>query len=171
MNMNKDFQKVRFALFIKSYAWFILSEYIRKIQSFENTINKLCKILLFEKDNLFLFFVNKTHINKPNKIINSVLSDDEKVKIFLQVEQELITLIKEKDDKENFINEDYHHALLEPAIERVAGNNLSHIEGDRWFDSRLFEFKKKYHRWYYDIAYKYKLPTIRIVPFLLRLIS
>lgn len=169
--MDKDFQKVRFALFTKSYAGFILSDHIRKLQNSKNISDRLSKILLFKKEDVYFYIINKIHVDETNKIIHSVLIDNKKIAIYIQIEQELITLIQEKSDKENIINEDYDYALLEPAIERVAGNNLSDIKSDRWFDKRLFEFKKKYHRWYYDIAYKYKLPTMRIVPFLIRLIS
>lgn len=169
--MDKDLQKVRFVLFTKSYAGFILSDRIRKLHYSKNMIDRLSRILLFKKKDLNIYILNKIFTNKAHQIISSVLIDDEKITTYIQIEQELITLIKEKDNKENYINDDYHYALLEPAIERVAGNNLSYIESDRWFDKRLTELKKKYHRWYYNTAYIYKLPTMRIVPFLLRLVS
>ncbi|PIP14709.1 hypothetical protein COW98_04200 [Candidatus Roizmanbacteria bacterium CG22_combo_CG10-13_8_21_14_all_35_9] len=169
--MNKYLQKVRFILFTKSYAGYILSNHTKKLHHPKAMINTLSKVLLFNKKDLDIFVFNKIKTNKANKIIILELTSDEKIASYLQIEKELINLMKERDDKENLVNDDYHHALLEPAIERVAGNNLSHIESDRWFDKRLTELKKKYHRWYYDIAYKYKLPTMRIVPFLLRLIS
>lgn len=78
-----------------------------------------------------------------------------------------------KDNKSYFKDSDYEKelALLSLAIERVVGNNLKNIEDDSLFKQQLEDFKRKYAYWYYKTAYKYKLPTIRIVPFLLRLIS
>lgn len=67
--------------------------------------------------------------------------------------------------------EDYHNQLLSPAIERVAGNSLTKIDDDKEFETRLTDQINRYTSVYYKVAYKYKLPTIRIVPFLLRLIS
>lgn len=169
--MKNNLQYVRFVLFTKSYAGYILSNHTKKLHHSKAMISTLSKVLLFNGKDLDFFVFNKIETNKTNKIIISEITGDEKIATYLQIERELINLRKEKNDKESFISDDYRYALLEPAIERVAGNNLSHIESDRWFDKRLTELKKKYHHWYYNIAYTYKLPTMRIVPFLLRLIS
>lgn len=128
----------------------------------------ILKILLFNED----YFYRSTHkIDgiKLKEIILFISKKDKKISIYLQIEDELITLFKEKHKRENLVSEDYYYALVEPAIKRVAGNNLSHVKNDRWFDKRLPELKRKYNRWYYEIACKYKLPTMRIVPFLIRL--
>lgn len=66
---------------------------------------------------------------------------------------------------------DYDKAIMEPAIERVAGNHLKNIKDDKVFDAQLEELQRKYQNWYYTTAYKYKLPTSRIIPFILRLIN
>lgn len=95
---------------------------------------------------------------------------DKRVSVYLQIERELIMLTQEKQDRNNLVSEDYEKALLTPAIERVAGNALARIKDDHTFEMKLIEFKKLYTRWYYAIAYQYRLPTLRIVPFLLRLI-
>lgn len=61
--------------------------------------------------------------------------------------------------------------MLSIAIERAAGNLLNNVEDDFVFDQQCKEMKKLCLKWYYKTAYRYKLPTTRIVPFVLRLIS
>ena len=48
---------------------------------------------------------------------------------------------------------------------------LSHFKDDNVFDAQLEELQRKYKNWYYATAYRYKLPTSRIIPFILRLIQ
>jgi len=50
------------------------------------------------------------------------------------------------------------------------GIPASVIENDEEFDELLIMFKTIYLNWYYQMAVKYKLPTLRIIPFLLRLL-
>ncbi|HEX7456710.1 MAG TPA: Maf family protein [Candidatus Nanoarchaeia archaeon] len=45
------------------------------------------------------------------------------------------------------------------------------IDDDFAFEEQLEELQRKYRRLYYKTAYEYKLPTPRIVPFILRLLS
>jgi len=74
-------------------------------------------------------------------------------------------------DEYSTANQDYQHQLLYPAIERAAGNLLTDAVSDRKFQELLIEKIKEYTSTYYKVAYKFKLPTIRIIPFLIRLIS
>lgn len=90
---------------------------------------------------------------------------------YLRIENELISLMRERENKESLVSVDYEYALLSPAIERVAGNTLTKINDDNEFKIKLHESEKLYTRWYYFIAYQYRLPTLRIVPFILRLIN
>lgn len=60
---------------------------------------------------------------------------------------------------------------MEPAIERVAGNHLCKVQDDREFEKKLILLKTKFKGYYYFVAYKYKLPTPRIIPFIIRIIS
>lgn len=92
-------------------------------------------------------------------------------KVYMLIERELIFLIQDKTDKNSLISEDCEYALLEPAIERVAGNSLSKIVDDGEFELKMDDLVKTYRRFYYEIACKYRLPTLRIVPFILRLIT
>jgi len=66
---------------------------------------------------------------------------------------------------------EYGNTLLSLAIERVAGNNLKNIKDDSEFERKLTILIKSYQHWYYCVAYRYKLPTLRILPYILRLIS
>ena len=79
-------------------------------------------------------------------------------------------MITERKERGTFDLDEYESALLEPAIERVVGEDLSDIENDREFDTQLAVFKTLYRHWYYQTARKYRLPTLRIIPFLLRLL-
>ena len=88
--------------------------------------------------------------------------------VYLEVEREIINLTLEKQDKEKTSLEDYDKAIMEPAIERVAGNHLKNIADDKVFDTQLEELQRKYQNWYYATVYKYKLPTPRIIPFILQ---
>ncbi|MDO8498343.1 MAG: hypothetical protein Q7S44_00965 [bacterium] len=65
---------------------------------------------------------------------------------------------------------DYDWALVEPAVERAVGNYLCNIKNDSEFEGKLLLLKIRYKTYYYYVADKYKLPTIRILPFILRLI-
>jgi hypothetical protein len=98
----------------------------------------------------------------------------EGIKFYLSTESELITLATSKRNRSpNFSDPDYENesAMLSIAIERAAGNILNDIEDDLLFEQQLTDLRKIYLKWYYKTAYKYKLPTTRIVPFILRLIT
>lgn len=169
--MKPHFHSMRIALFTFSYAGYVLVSRIRKNKNKDSVILKISQILLMDEGIIRCFVLHKTCRSKFSRIIKSITVDKEKLKIYLAIEKELLTIIEERRDKESFVLEDYEWALLDPAIERVAGNDLSEIEYDRVFEKKLSKLQKTYHRWYYSVAYKYKLPTIRIIPFLLRLLS
>ncbi|MFH1536023.1 MAG: hypothetical protein ABIC96_03070 [Patescibacteria group bacterium] len=118
----------------------------------------------------FSFGINPRGLPNLNSL-TKYLVPKEKMLVYLEIEHEIINLTLEKQDKENTAFEDYDKAIMEPAIERVAGNRLKNIEDDKVFDTQLEELKRKYQNWYYATAYKYKLPTSRIIPFILRLIQ
>ena len=110
--------------------------------------------------------------NTPISIVdfNSLLHHDGKLSVYVRIEHELIQLIKERKNRGYFDLIEYEYALLDPAIERVVGEDLSDIENDKEFDEQLMTFKTIYINWYYQTAAKYRLPTLRIIPFLLRLL-
>lgn len=91
--------------------------------------------------------------------------------VYLKIEHEIINLTLEKQNKESTSLEDYDKAIMEPAIERAAGNHLYKIEDDNEFEEKLVILKTKFRTYYYSVAYKYKLPTPRIIPFIIRVIS
>ena len=178
------FHKIRLALFIKSYPAYCIQYHLKvkyridvnltksqliKQFSAKRTIpeiSKLSKSLNLNYQLLWQFTV-LGRTQKPNLDENS----HEKIKAYLDIENEIITLKIARQDKENITNVDYERALLSPAIERAAGNSLKNIKDDQVFEKQLEELQKKYQRWYYEIAHKYKLPTLVNSPFILSLIS
>jgi len=109
------------------------------------------------------------HTNHAPRI-RSLVQKDERLTVYIRIEKELTRLTKERKEQGEFDLEEYESALLDPAIERVAGASLSDIEDDKKFDTELMSRKLLYQHWYYQTATKYRLPTIRIIPFLLRLL-
>jgi hypothetical protein len=106
--------------------------------------------------------------------LNKRLPDREKITAYLAIENELITLSIDKQAKSSsFFDPDYDQefAILSIAIERSVVNKLMNIEDDSSFVHQQEIFQKLYLRWYYKVAWKYKLPTTRIIPFVVRLIS
>ena len=106
-----------------------------------------------------------------SKRLNIKVNSQERIKAYLAIEREIITLKIERQDKENIIHEDYERALLSPAIERAAGNSLKNTRDDLVFEIQLEELRKRYQRWYYEIAHEYKLPTLVNYPFIFGLIT
>jgi hypothetical protein len=164
---QKRYEDVRFYLFANSYpgktiAAFIKEKYKRK--RLNQVIKRLSLVLDFkpkQMEELIIFDLNPSSPYKrlPNKL-----------KIYLEVEKELSNLVEEKLDEYSTALEDYQRQLLAPAIERVAGNLMKDID-DRKFD-RILELQiRKYAYIYYRIVYKYRLPTLRVVSFITRLIS
>lgn len=129
-------------------------------------ISRLARALNLNYQLLWQFMV----LGRPRRL-SAMVNSQEKIKVYLDIEKEIIILKITRQDKENIINEDYERALLSPAIERATGNSLKNIKDDLVFEKRLEELQKEYQRWYYKIAYKYKLPTPRILAFILRLIT
>lgn len=78
--------------------------------------------------------------------------------MYIRIEKELIALIRERKERGEFDLDEYEYALLDPAIERVAGSDLSRIEDDREFDQKLIERIAHYKHWYYQTAQTYRLP-------------
>ena len=106
--------------------------------------------------------------------LSKKMPDREKIRVYLVIESEWIALSNAKISKSSsFFDPDYQDesAILSIAIERAVGNKLVNIEDDSVFNHQQEILQKLYLRWYYKVAWKYKLPTTRIVPFVLRLIT
>ncbi|MBN1262827.1 MAG: hypothetical protein JW991_00555 [Candidatus Pacebacteria bacterium] len=164
--MLKNYGEVRFFLFVNSYSGNKIVSHLKS----KHEGNKLLRV----SKNL------STVLNfKYKKIANVVLLGvkpkcpyqrlPKLLKIYLGIEKELLRLSEEKLDQYSAVLGDYKRQLLFPAIERVAGDSLRRIEDDHEFDTRLRLQINEYRNIYYKIAYEYRLPTIRIVPFILRL--
>lgn len=156
-----SYKRIRAYLFTKTYAYTVFQEYIHKAGKKEKQKIKrrMAKMLLL----------------KPNTTMsladsNSMLRHDGKIAVYVRIEHELIQLMNERKNRGRFDLIEYEYALLDPAIERVVGSDLCDIKNDKEFDEQLTTFKTIYTNWYYQTAAKYRLPTLRIIPFLLRLL-
>jgi hypothetical protein len=180
------FNKIRLALFVHSYAHFAVTHFLIKKYKINDRlspkelrklyynkynipeISRLAKTLNFKYSLLW-----QSLILDKNQALNKKIKDNEMVEIYLSIENEIIQLAKQKQKKSDYFDPDYEsdYAILSVAIERAVGNKLGDMDDDFAFELHEEELRKKYTYWYYKIAYKYKLPTIRITPFILRLIS
>ena len=156
-----SYKRIRAYLFTKTYAYTVFQEYIReaKRKGKQKLKKRIAKMLLL-----------KPYTAMSIADSNSILRRDGKLSVYVRVERELIKLIKERKKRGYFDLVEYEHALLEPSIERIVGEDLCDIENDKEFDEQLTTFKTIYINWYYQTAVKYRLPTLRIIPFLLRLL-
>ena len=169
--MKADFSSIRLALFTHSYPGYVIANYIRKTHNQKQSVEKLSRVLLMDYKLSYCFILHKSCCHKFSRIIKSIKEDKKKIKVYLSVENELKLIIQERQDEESLIIEESERALLSPSIERVAGNTLKDIESDRIFERKVNMLQKTHTRWYYFISCKYRLPTIRIIPFILRLIT
>ena len=168
---KRGFEAIRLALFTKSYAGYYFTQYVEASKNPDGLTKKLAKALLF-KEAFLLYFLSPKHSKREvNKILKEITDDKDKIKIYLKIEKELILLIQDRKLKESYVTEEYEHALLSPAIERVAGNSLNNINDDGRFEAICSERKRIYNQWYYAVAGKYRLPTLRIIPFISRLLK
>lgn len=172
--MSSGFNSIRFILFTQSYSGFFLAGYINNSSRCVSELNNVAKALLFKKFMLKRFIFEQKYRKPVFRLkVEHRCVTSQKVSLYLQIEHELCTLHEMKKDREKFTEFEYENSgmFLDLAIERVAGNNLKNLESDVQFDSELPKLIKTYRHWYYTVAYTYKLPTVRIIPFILRLIS
>ena len=180
----ETYHKTRLALFVRSYVGYSIANHLiikYKIddkqtkpqlhKQFSNKkaipeISRLSKALNLNYQLLWQFVV----LNKKQSLSRKI-SINEKIMAFLAVEAEMTFLTLVKRDKENIISEDYERAIFGPAIERTVGNCVRNINDDCVFEQKLEELQREYRQRYYEIAYKYKLPTPRILAFIIRLIT
>ena len=162
------FKDVRFYLFLNSYSGKTIASYLRekyKRIKLEKAIKRLSIVLNFNCEKLEAFIIQRIELKCP------YIKTPSRIKVYLDIESELMKLTEEKVNEDSTAKEDYHNQLLYPAIERATGNSLSNIRSDETFQEKLQDKTKEYTSVYYKVAYKYKLPTIRIVPFIIRLIT
>lgn len=169
---DQYFKAVRLSLFTKSYAGHYFAQIIKTSQNANELSNKVAQTLLFPDTILAFFLISPNSKKAVNKIIQGIdTKDKHKIKVYLKIEQQLIQLIQDKSAPEDYVTEEYEHALIAPAIERVAGNSLSRITNDFRFEREIVKRKQLYTYYYYSVAAKYCLPTLRIIPFLERIIK
>jgi hypothetical protein len=180
------FKKIRLTLFLSSYAYYRISQSIKGKHEIDGKLKpKELRSKYFKKHAIPEISKLSHTLNLPYKPLwesivldktfplGKKIPDREKVRVYLSIENELIKLVIAKQIKSDYVDLDYELelALLSIAIERAVGNKLIDITNDSVFDQQLDILQKQYLRWYYKVAYTYKLPTTRIVPFILRLIS
>lgn len=170
------YNRIRLALFLHSHCAYVISSHCRvKSEQHKNArfISRLSQVLDLDVNLLKGYFILGKYsrvIPKPRGKIKYIV-ERQRILIYLEIEKEIISIIVEKKDSQGTAVEDYHRALLEPAIERVAGNHLKNIKNDYEFDLQLPKLTKKYCRYYYTVARKYNLPTPGLTPFVTRLIN
>src|SRR3989344_1529278 len=173
--------KIRIALFTNSYANHRIAQVIKRKYKIDGKLNpKEVRKKYFSKNAIPEISRLSHTLNLPYKPLweglilnkssplNKNVPEKEKIKAYLSIEEELIMLSVEKETRiSSFFNPDYENefALLSIAIERAVGNKLINIEDDSVFNHQQEILQKLYLRWYYKVAWKYKLPTTRIVPF------
>lgn len=172
------YNKVRLSLFLHSYGAYIISRLFEpKNKSYpklkSQSIRRVSQILNLNVSLLKSYFISGKYprkIPKPKNIAKYII-ERKRIFVYLEVEKEILNLMQEKQDWQDTALEDYERVLFEPALERTAGNHLCNIKDDLKFDQELNLLKVKYRTYYYYVADKYKLPTMRNLPFILRLIT
>lgn len=172
------FKSIRMSLFQQTYSGYVIAEYIRnkykKKSKFPKgkkipEISLLVKCLNFDFQPTCDFIVK----NKRLPLMKLILAKSG-IRQYLEVEKELVRLVSSRHNRsKDFYDPDYEIevAILQLSIERVSGNHVPNNTSDRDFENILADKQNQYRKWYYKIAYLYKLPTIRITPFILRLIK
>ena len=179
------FNRVRLSLFIRSYACYTITYYLWRKYKIKTTakpkelhekysrhalpeISRLAKVLNVNYANLWDAII----LDKKRRISKKV-ADDEQIRAYFSIEEELISLVKAKQRKSDYTDPDYEDewGVLTTAIERAIGDALCDVDDDYLFEQQSAELKRKYVHSYYKVACRYKLPTMRIVPFVMRLIK
>lgn len=165
--MGKKFIEMRFYLFCNSYSGNKLANHIivKNNNERSKSLRRLANILGFKYKQTYNFVIFGVKPKLPYQRIPIIL------KTYLEIERELSKLSEEKLDKYSTANEDYQRQLLYPAIERAVGNFLTDIKNDDKFQKLMEEKFKQACYVYYKVVDQYSLPTMRVVPFLIRLIS
>ena len=168
---KRGFQSTRFALFARSYAGYYFMKQVKVSNDPNSLVRKLAKTLLFNEQFLGFYLYPEFSKSDVDRIIKNIEYEKEKINAYLEIEKQLTTLIQDKGLKESYVPEEYENVSLSPAIERVAGDSISNIQSDSLFEKKLVERKRIYTLWYYSIVRNYRLPTLRIIPFLVRLLK
>jgi len=174
---RRKFQRLRLALFANSYCGkrltkILVARYDKNQSETLKEIFLLAKALNLKQDLLFEIIIKGRYLRRT--ICSKYFTcpkDNSEIPIFLAVEKEMIEITDNRFMEELLEVEDYTGGILESAIERAVGNKLTNISDDSKFNQKIFELSKIYRSCYYRVAYRYKLPTIRILPFIKRLIT
>jgi len=166
--VSKNRKQIRLYLFTHSYSGekIVFSlKHKYKGKKLTNIIDRLSVILNFNNDDFTDYVMFDKRPNLPYRRVPKALQ------LYLEIEKELIKISEEKLDEYSTTTEDYQGQLLCPAIERAVGNFLTDVKNDNRFQMLMEENLKSAYYTYYKVVDKYKLPTMRTIPFLLRIIS
>jgi hypothetical protein len=164
------FDAKRLFLFTHSYSGKLLAEYVvqhskKKGTLIETDIRLLAKMLRFRHKDLKEFIINA--VTYEGALVNL----HPNLEIFLEVESEFERIALEQLDSLSLTKDDYHKPTLLSALERTVGDSLGDIDDDTEFQTQLEERTKQHRYLYYKVAWKYRLPTMRNVAFIVRMIS
>lgn len=122
------FKKIRFSLFLRSYAFYRISKELREKYLDKKVIPEVSR--LSHVLNLPYRSLWRAIIQDKFGLLNKRIPDEDKIKIYLAIESELILLVVTKNNKSDFKDSDYEEefALLSLAIERAAGDSLKEIK-------------------------------------------
>ena len=174
---RRKFQRLRLAIFANSYcgkhlAKTLEAKYEENRDDALKEITLLANALNLRKQPLLDAIIKGRCLRRtisPKFFIHP--KDASEIPIFLAIEQEMVEITDNKFMEDLLEVEDYTGGIFESAIERAAGNKLANVINDTIFNQRILELTRVYRNCYYRVAYRYKLPTIRILPFISRLIS
>lgn len=174
---KRKYQELRLALFANSYCGKHLAKMLQVKYEDDRLvalkeITLLANALNFKKQSLREAVIKgKCFRQSLNSKCFVHQKDGVEIPIFLTIEKEMIEIAENRFMEDLLGVEDYNGGILESAVERAVGNKLTNIADNNKFNQRYFELGKTYRRCYYRVAYRYKLPTIRILPFILRLVD
>jgi len=170
---RKNYEAVRFALFAQSYAGYYFTEKLKISKDPDKLAKRLADALLFNENFLLYFLSPKYSKREIKKIMEEITEEKNEIKMYLCIENELILLANAKRNRSDYNDSDYEDemGILSVATERAVGNCLSNIRSDDVFEQQFTVMQGVFRKTYYKIAWKYKLPTLRIIPFITRLIT
>jgi hypothetical protein len=86
--------------------------------------------------------------------------DELAVRDYLAIENEIIRLYQEQEPSRSLLSDEgYGSTLVEPALERVAGDSIKDIDDDIEFDTQFTDKVGKLRDSYYRVTRRFSLPT------------
>lgn len=97
--------------------------------------------------------------------------DELAIQDYLAIESEIISLYQEQEPSGSLLSDEgYGSTLVDPAMERVAGNSID-IDDDKEFDAQLADKVEQLKNTYYRVTRRFSLPTQKNKNTILKVIS